>query len=189
MAKLSGQTIAIVGLDPAVLDATARRLGREGARLVLGAADPGHLEELAAELRWEGREVTALALGAGDARVLGPLLALGASVFGRVDAVVGGRSLDAGILPTLASQGVGRLVAVVASAERTAGLQAAVDSRLPEEAPVNLCVVASSRQGVGALQAEAVGRAVAFALAAPAEMALSTIVVRPAPIAHALRAA
>ncbi|MFD1701603.1 hypothetical protein ACFSCV_01160 [Methylopila henanensis] len=189
MAALRGQAIALLGLEPSLLEATVRRLAREGARLALGAADAGRIAELVAELRWEGAEIAALAIAGDGGGLLESVVALCAGAFGGVDAVVSDRRSAADSMKVLRRNSAGALVVVAHDDDRHVALPAGVDgSRRGGEGPA-VSVVALPDRRAGAALPEAVARAVAFALAAPVGTSVATMVVRPAAAAGALRAA
>ncbi|GLK80872.1 hypothetical protein [Methylopila turkensis] len=189
MAALRGQAIAVLGLDPSLLEATVRRLAREGARLALGAAEADHIAELVAELRWEGAEIAALAIAGDGGGLVEPVVALCAGAFGGVDAVVTDRRSAAASMGVLQRLGVGALVVVAREDERHVALPAGADGSRRGCGGPDVSVVALPDRRAGAALPDAVARAVAFALAAPAGTNVATIAVRPTTAADALRAA
>jgi NADP-dependent 3-hydroxy acid dehydrogenase YdfG len=89
MAK-QGRTkvIVITEADGSAGAACARSLAGEGAILVLGARDRERLEELQAELRWEGCVVSALPTDAADYAQVERLVVHAVREHGRVDVVI-----------------------------------------------------------------------------------------------------
>ncbi|MFB9312062.1 SDR family oxidoreductase [Nocardioides plantarum] len=92
---LNDQVIAITGASSGIGAATARRLARRGAAVVLGARRTDRLEELAAELRADGARVAVVTVDVTRPADLERLVATAVERFGRLDVLVA----NAGIGP------------------------------------------------------------------------------------------
>jgi short-subunit dehydrogenase len=88
MPALAGQVIIVTGASSGIGEATARRLARAGAKVVISARRPERLETLARELDPAGANVLAVA---GDVTAPGDrekLVAAARAKFGRIDGLV-----------------------------------------------------------------------------------------------------
>ena len=88
MPALAGQVIIVTGASSGIGEATARRLARAGAKVVVCARRPDRLESLARELDPTGANVLAVA---GDVTIGGDrekLVAATRAKFGRIDGLV-----------------------------------------------------------------------------------------------------
>lgn len=88
--RFAGRVAIVTGAsrDPSIGRATARRLGREGASLVLNARDAEALDAAAGALRADGIPVLAVAGSAVDEKTVRLLVAAASEEYGRIDAVV-----------------------------------------------------------------------------------------------------
>jgi NADP-dependent 3-hydroxy acid dehydrogenase YdfG len=82
------RTIAITGASSGIGAATARRLARAGAAVVLGARRTDRLEELVADITAAGGRATALAVDVTRAEDLDRLVATAVETYGRLDVLV-----------------------------------------------------------------------------------------------------
>jgi len=112
---LQDQVVAITGASSGIGAATARRLSRKGAAVVLGARRTERLEDLAAELRAAGGRVAVVTVDVTVAADLERLVATAVDTFGRLDVLV-------------ASAGVGPISRL--AARRTADWEAMIDVNL-----------------------------------------------------------
>jgi NADP-dependent 3-hydroxy acid dehydrogenase YdfG len=95
MQILNGRVVAVTGASSGIGQATARHLSALGARVVIGARRIDRLEQLAAELRDTGGQVTAQALDVCDLASFEAFVAAAASAHGRIDVLVN----NAGVMP------------------------------------------------------------------------------------------
>jgi len=88
--RFEGRVVIVTGAstDPGIGTATARRLAREGARVVINARQAPRLEATARMLTDEGLVVVAVAGAAGDDGVPGRLVDAALDRFGRLDHLV-----------------------------------------------------------------------------------------------------
>lgn len=91
---ITGTVVAITGASSGIGEATARRLGARGARLVLGARRTAHLDRIAAELRADGVEVVAVATDVTRRVDLQNLVDRAVSEFGGLDVLVGNAGIS-----------------------------------------------------------------------------------------------
>lgn len=109
---LNDHVVAITGASSGIGAATARRLARRGAAVVLGARRTDRLENLAAELRSDGARVAVITVDVTRAEDLERLVATAVGRFGRLDVLV-------------ASAGIGPISRL--SQRRTADWDAMID--------------------------------------------------------------
>ncbi|MBI2813748.1 MAG: SDR family oxidoreductase [Opitutae bacterium] len=88
MRALTGQVIIITGASAGIGEATARRLARGGARVVITARRPDRLEALARELDPSGANVLAVAGDITSDADRRKLVAAARAKFGRIDGLV-----------------------------------------------------------------------------------------------------
>jgi NAD(P)-dependent dehydrogenase (short-subunit alcohol dehydrogenase family) len=88
--RFAGRVAIVAGAstDPGIGTATARRLGREGASVVINARSGERLAATEAALRSEGLDVVAVAGSAGDPEVTARLVDTAIGEFGRLDHLV-----------------------------------------------------------------------------------------------------
>ena len=88
MPKLAGQVVIVTGASSGIGEATARRLVRAGARVVISARRPERLDTLARELDPAGANVLAVAGDVTSDTDRQKLIAATLAKFGRIDALV-----------------------------------------------------------------------------------------------------
>ena len=88
MPQLSGQVVIITGASSGIGEATARRLARGGAKVVIAARRPDRLETLASELDPSGANVLAVAGDITSDADRRKLVAAALQKFGRIDGLV-----------------------------------------------------------------------------------------------------
>lgn len=93
--KLSGKVVAVTGASSGIGEATALRLAREGASLVLGARRIDKLEALAGKIRAEGGKAEFVPLDVTRRESVEAFVAKAVDRFGRLDVLVN----NAGIMP------------------------------------------------------------------------------------------
>jgi short-subunit dehydrogenase len=112
-AGLDHRAVVVVGAAGGLGSATARRLAREGARLMLADVDEAELARLVAELRPGARFVAAARVDVADWESVAALVRIAESAIGPVDAVVNCAAvLSPGRLDTLAADALRREVEV-----------------------------------------------------------------------------
>lgn len=95
MAEVNGKVIAITGASSGIGEATARRLAREGGKVVLGARRTRRLEALAAEIEKAGGSAVFTALDVTSRESARAFVDFAVASFGRLDVLVN----NAGIMP------------------------------------------------------------------------------------------
>lgn len=86
--RLDGKTALVTGASQGIGEAIARRLSRQGARLVLAARSADKLEALAAELREAGGEAVAHSLDLADTEAIGDRLSEIPDDFSGIDILI-----------------------------------------------------------------------------------------------------
>jgi NADP-dependent 3-hydroxy acid dehydrogenase YdfG len=92
---LSGKVVVVTGASSGIGEATARRLAKHGAHVVLGARRTDRLEQLVAELRDVGAQADAVATDVIRLEDVQGLVDLALERAGRVDVVIN----NAGVMP------------------------------------------------------------------------------------------
>lgn len=92
---IKDKVVIITGASSGIGEATARRLAREGARIVLGARRTDKLEQIAADITREGGHVVYQALDVTRQAENDAIVKLALDTFGRLDVIF----LNAGIMP------------------------------------------------------------------------------------------
>jgi NADP-dependent 3-hydroxy acid dehydrogenase YdfG len=93
--NISGKVVVITGASSGLGEATARLLGKQGARLVIGARRRDRLETLAAELIAAGAEVEVYTLDVSNSAQVQALADAAIKRFGRIDVMIN----NAGLMP------------------------------------------------------------------------------------------
>jgi NADP-dependent 3-hydroxy acid dehydrogenase YdfG len=93
--NISGKVVVITGASSGLGEATARRLGRAGARLVLGARRVDRLDAIVAEIVGGGGEAVAHATDVTRRSDVQALIDTGVARFGRIDVLIN----NAGVMP------------------------------------------------------------------------------------------
>jgi short-subunit dehydrogenase len=88
MPQLAGQVVIVTGASSGIGEATARRLAKAGAKVVLSARRPERLAAIARELDPTAENVLAVAGDVTDASDRQRLVAAALAKFGRIDALV-----------------------------------------------------------------------------------------------------
>ena len=89
------KVIVITGASSGMGEAAARRLGAEGARVVLGARRTDRIDALAAEIKAEGGEAIAVTTDVTDRAQVAHLIDTAVDAHGRIDVLIN----NAGIMP------------------------------------------------------------------------------------------
>ena len=95
MDNIAGKVVVITGASSGLGEATARLLGAEGAKLVIGARRRDRLDALAAELIGAGAEVEVCTVDVADAAQVQALADAAVARFGRIDVMIN----NAGLMP------------------------------------------------------------------------------------------
>lgn len=230
------KTVLITGASSGIGAAIARKLGRAGARLALGARRLDRLEALKAEI---GGDVMVRRLDVTDAADVAAFVAAARARFGRVDVIVNNagimplspmasckldewdRMIDvnikgvlygiAAVLPEMTARGAGHIINIASigalAVSPTAAVYCAtkyavraisdglrqendrirvtcihpgvVESELADGITDPVAAEAMRSYRAVALQPDAIGRAVRYAIAQPDDVDVSEIVVRP----------
>ncbi|TDH37770.1 SDR family oxidoreductase [Pseudohoeflea suaedae] len=93
---IKDKVIIITGASSGIGEATARRLARDGAKLVLGARREDRLKDLAGEIEQAGGRAVWTALDVANAGDNHRIVEAAIDAFGRVDAIF----LNAGLMPS-----------------------------------------------------------------------------------------
>jgi NADP-dependent 3-hydroxy acid dehydrogenase YdfG len=95
MSDITDRVILVTGASSGIGEATARELGRAGAKLMLGARRADRLEKLVGEISQSGGTAEYRRLDATDRDNFEAFAAAAVETFGRIDAIVN----NAGIMP------------------------------------------------------------------------------------------
>lgn len=239
MTESIDKTILITGASSGIGEATARRLGAEGARLMLGARRTDRLEALVREIKAAGGTAAFAALDVTDAESVAAFADAATERYGRIDVLVNNagvmplsplaalktdewkRMIDvnihgvlngvAAVLPRFVAQGGGQFVNVASLGAHyvvptgavycatkfavwaiTDGIRrehkdiratiispGAVESELADTIthPETADAIAIFRESI--LKADAIARAIRFAIVQPDDVDVSEIIVRP----------
>ena len=93
--SLTDQVCIVTGASSGIGEATARRLARHGARVVLAARRADRLEELSAGIAADGGTALAVPTDIADRDAVGALIERTREAFGRIDVLIN----NAGIMP------------------------------------------------------------------------------------------
>ncbi|MDY0871637.1 SDR family oxidoreductase [Dongia rigui] len=239
-----GKVVLITGASSGIGEATARALGAEGAKLVLGARRTDRLEKIAAEIKTAGGTVEWRKLDVTDRADVAAFVDFAKATFGRVDVIVNNaglmplspftalkvdewdRMIDvnlkgvlygiAAVLPLMKAQGMGHIINISSMAGRrvmaTAGVYCATkfgvhalsealrienndirvtvispgatESELADTITDQATKAAITNLRKQAMGADAVARAIAFAIAQPDDIDVGEIMVRPTITTH-----
>lgn len=86
--SMSGKTVLVADASTRLGAHFARLISHAGARVALGAQHPAHLEQLAADLRWDGGEVLIVALDSARRPSIEAALNTVQDRFGSVDVLI-----------------------------------------------------------------------------------------------------
>jgi NADP-dependent 3-hydroxy acid dehydrogenase YdfG len=175
MSNLRGKTV-VVAADCEVAAALARRLAKEGARIVLGSPRSDELDETLAELRWECATILWRPMDPHDPAAVGELADYAESAFGPLEAIVSGGALCQGAgsaprAPSPKARRARRLIRLAARGERAA-------AGLFADENLRVTTIMAQADGV-AVSPESVADAVAFALAGPGGVEIGSLFLRP----------
>ena len=95
MKHVQDKVIVITGASSGIGEASARLLAEHGAKVVLGARRTDKLEQIAADIRHQGGQVTYMAVDVADLDAVKKLMSFAQQTFGRVDVIFN----NAGIMP------------------------------------------------------------------------------------------
>ncbi|MEO0830698.1 MAG: SDR family oxidoreductase [Pseudomonadota bacterium] len=90
---LNGKTAVVTGASRGIGEATARRLAKLGARVILAARSGETIEEIAAALRWDGHQASAHVCDVSDHRAVAALVEHAVQAFGSLDVLVNNAGL------------------------------------------------------------------------------------------------
>lgn len=169
--SLSGKVIAITGAGQGIGAAAARHLAQRGAHLLLGARRRDRLEDLLAEIRFYGGSAELHPLESDDPHETAAFVEAGLHRLGRLDALVGEAGLQG--LPALHRQGFGQVVHVGAA---SAGLRALCQALRQAHEAIRVTMICPPAQG--SMPAEAIARAIGFAVAQPEELEVNEITLK-----------
>ncbi|KIS02591.1 SDR family oxidoreductase [Paucilactobacillus wasatchensis] len=93
--SLTDKVVVITGASSGIGEATAKKLARKGAKVVLGARREERLDKLVAEIEQAGGQAVAQVTDVTDRKQVTSLVALATSKFGRLDVLYN----NAGLMP------------------------------------------------------------------------------------------